>query len=228
MQGHRRRRRELELPADHRRGNFILTLTRSGSRREDLPFFIALMDHLAHQGVACPMPVRAATATRCGVCGRPAAIVTFLTGMWPRRIDAVPLRWAGGAWPRCIGRRRSRSADQRLGVDRLAPALCGQRATRPTNCSPVWPANSARSSLPSKRPGRVPAERRDPRRSVSRQCLLPGPEVSGIIDFYFACNDFLAYDLAVCLNAWCFEPDGSFNVTKARLLVAAYQAVRPL
>ena len=43
-----------------------------------------------------------------------------------------------------------------------------------------------------------------------------GDEVSGLIDFYFACNDCLAYDLAICLNAWCFEPDGSFNVTKAR------------
>ena len=53
-------------------------------------------------------------------------------------------------------------------------------------------------------------------------------EVSGLIDFYFACTDFLAYDLAICLNAWCFEPDGSFNVTKARLLVRQYHAARPL
>jgi homoserine kinase type II len=53
-------------------------------------------------------------------------------------------------------------------------------------------------------------------------------EVSGLIDFYFACSDFLAYDLAICLNAWCFEPDGSFNVTKARLLVGQYHAARPL
>jgi len=53
-------------------------------------------------------------------------------------------------------------------------------------------------------------------------------DVSGLIDFYFACTDFLAYDLAVCLNAWCFEPDGSFNVTKARLLVGQYRATRAL
>jgi homoserine kinase type II len=55
-----------------------------------------------------------------------------------------------------------------------------------------------------------------------------GPRVSGLIDFYFACTDLLAYDVAVCLNAWCFEPDGSFNVTKARALIGAYAAVRPL
>ena len=53
-------------------------------------------------------------------------------------------------------------------------------------------------------------------------------ELSGLIDFYFACTDFLAYDIAICLNAWCFEPDLSFNVTKARLLVGHYRAARPL
>jgi len=55
-----------------------------------------------------------------------------------------------------------------------------------------------------------------------------GDRLSGIIDFYFACNDFYAYDLAVCLNAWCFEPDNSFNATKARLLIGAYNKVRPV
>jgi homoserine kinase type II len=53
-------------------------------------------------------------------------------------------------------------------------------------------------------------------------------EVSGVIDFYFACTDFLAYDLAICLNAWCFEADGSFNITKARLLLDGYRRGRPL
>jgi homoserine kinase type II len=53
-------------------------------------------------------------------------------------------------------------------------------------------------------------------------------KVSGLIDFYFACNDMLAYDVAVCLNAWCFEPDASFNVTKARAMLQAYEGERPL
>ena len=52
--------------------------------------------------------------------------------------------------------------------------------------------------------------------------------LSGLIDFYFACNDALAYDVAICLNAWCFEPDGSFNATKARAMIQAYDEVRPL
>jgi homoserine kinase type II len=49
-----------------------------------------------------------------------------------------------------------------------------------------------------------------------------------VIDFYFACTDILAYDIAICLNAWCFEPDGAFNATKARLLLGAYRQTRPL
>ena len=49
-----------------------------------------------------------------------------------------------------------------------------------------------------------------------------GERVSGIIDFTFACNDMLAYDVAICLNAWCFETDCSFNVTKARAFLGAY------
>ena len=53
-----------------------------------------------------------------------------------------------------------------------------------------------------------------------------GDRLSGLIDFYFACNDFLVYDLAICLNAWCFEPDLSFNATKARLLLSSYQRQR--
>jgi homoserine kinase type II len=52
--------------------------------------------------------------------------------------------------------------------------------------------------------------------------------LSGVIDFYFAATDLLAYDIAVCLNAWCFESDFSFNVTKSRALLVAYEAVRPL
>ena len=57
--------------------------------------------------------------------------------------------------------------------------------------------------------------------------FFDGGRLSGLIDFYFACNDLLAYDVAVCLNAWCFERDNSFNITKARHLLVSYGRVRP-
>jgi homoserine kinase type II len=55
-----------------------------------------------------------------------------------------------------------------------------------------------------------------------------GNRLSGLIDFYFACTDALAYDVAICLNAWCFETDHAYNVTKGRSLLQAYAQVRPL
>src|SRR6202521_915654 len=80
------------------RGNFILTLYEKRVARADLPFFIALMDHLAHQGVACPTPIRARDGEALReLCGRPAAIVTFLNGMWPRRVDPFHCAAVGSA-----------------------------------------------------------------------------------------------------------------------------------
>jgi homoserine kinase type II len=58
--------------------------------------------------------------------------------------------------------------------------------------------------------------------------LFIGDALGGVIDFYFACTDFLAYDLAVALNAWCFETRGEFNITKGRALIAGYESVRAL
>ena len=69
------------------RGPYILTLYEKRTRREDLPFFLGLMEHLADKGIACPLPVQGTDGQALReLCGRPAAIVTFLAGMWPRRI----------------------------------------------------------------------------------------------------------------------------------------------
>src|SRR6516164_2017014 len=180
------------------RGNFILTLYERRVAPTDLPFFIALMEHLARHGVACPTPVpgRDGIALR-ELCGRPAAIVTFLAGMWPRRI--LPFHCAA------LGR----------ALAELHRAGASFRMTRANDLAVAgW-----RSLFESCR---------------TRAALFPDNvffrdhELSGLIDFYFACTDFLAYDLAICLNAWCFEADGSFNVTKARLLLDGYRRERPL
>jgi len=213
------------------RGNFILTLYEKRVAREDLPFFIALMDHLAHQGVACPTPVRARDGEALReLCGRPAAIVTFLNGMWPRRIDPshcaglgaalARLHLAGASFqmvrPNNLGpggwRRLYQGCAARAGE--LQPSLAQELEEELVSLESVWP-----SDLPK---GVIHAD------LFPDNVFFRDHELSGLIDFYFACTDFLAYDIAVCLNAWCFEPDLSFNVTKARLLVGQYQKLRPL
>ncbi len=213
------------------RGTFILTLYERRVAPADLPFFLALMEHLAAHGIACPTPLhgRDGAALR-RLCGRPAAIVTFLDGMWPRRIQPIHCTGLGGAL----------AALHRAGAN-----FAGQRANNLSVAG--WRAlyEACRARADEVRPGlgvELESELRDleaswPQalpRGIIHADLFPdnvffqGETVSGLIDFYFACTDFLAYDIAICLNAWCFEADGSFNVTKARLLLAHYRAVRPL
>ncbi|HZT51072.1 MAG TPA: homoserine kinase [Stellaceae bacterium] len=213
------------------RGTYILTLYERRVAPADLPFFLALMEHLAAQGIACPTPLHGKDgAALRQLCGRPAAIVTFLDGMWPRRIQPYHCAGLGGA------------------LAALHRAGASFALERPNNLSVAgWRAlyESCRARAHEVRPGLAEElggeldeiERCWPAalpRGVIHADLFPdnvffrGDKVSGLIDFYFACTDFLAYDIAICLNAWCFEPDGSFNVTKARLLLASYRGVRPL
>lgn len=213
------------------RGTFILTLYEKRVDPADLPFFIALMEHLASHGIACPTPVKARDgAALRRLCGRPAAIVTFLDGLWPRRI--LPAHCAG------VG----------AALARLHRAGEGFVLRRPNNLSvtgwrTLFEACQARAH--EVKPGLAEElgqeleelERRWPRdlpEGTIHADLFPdnvffrGTTVSGLIDFYFACTDSLAYDVAVCLNAWCFETDGDFNITKARLLLSQYRGERPL
>jgi homoserine kinase type II len=212
-------------------GTFILTLYEKRVAPADLPFFIALMEHLASRGIACPTPIKARDGEALRrLCGRPAALVSFLDGMWPRRIHPFHCAALGEA----LARLHLAGADFPL--------------RRPNNFSvggwrPLF--NACRARAHEVRPGLADElgheldalEREWPQHlpeGVIHADLFPdniffrGEAVTGIIDFYFACTDFLAYDLAICLNAWCFEGDGSFNITKARLMLASYRAVRPL
>ena len=212
-------------------GNYILTLYEKRVARADLPFFIALMDHLAHHGVPCPTPVRARDGDALReLCGRPAAIVTFLNGMSPRRIEPFHCAAIGTALAQlhCAGDSFGMARPNSLGVagwrrlydscagraDEVMPGLAAELAAEMALFEAGWP-----SALP---------------RGVIHADLFPDNvffrdrALSGLIDFYFACTDSLAYDIAVCLNAWCFEPDVSFNVTKARQLVGHYRAGRKL
>jgi homoserine kinase type II len=212
-------------------GNFILTLYEKRVARQDLPFFIGLMDHLAHHGVACPTPVRARDGEALReLCGRPAAIVSFLTGMWPRRIDPFHCAGVGGALARLhrAGEAFAMTRPNDLGpagwrrlyeacrdrADEVQPGLTTEIGDELAFLEEAWPHH-----LPA---GVIHAD------LFPDNVFFRGRELTGLIDFYFACTDFLAYDVAICLNAWCFEPDGSFNVTKARLLIGNYLPVRKM
>jgi homoserine kinase type II len=214
-----------------RRGNFILTLYERRVAAADLPFFLGLMEHLAQRGITCPQPVKNKKGEVLGkVAGRPAAIITFLDGMWIRRPSAAHCAALGTALAKLhlAGLDFAGKRANALSVDgwRALYDNCGARA------------NEVQHDLQQLLAGELAhLERMWPRdlpQGVIHADLFPdnvfflGDRLSGLIDFYFACTDALAYDVAICLNAWCFETDHSYNVTKGRNLLQAYAAVRPL
>ena len=209
---------------------FILTLYEKRVEERDLPFFINLMEHLSARGLPCPQPVKTRGGTALGrLAGRPAAMVTFLEGLSVRRPTQAHCAAAGaaladlhefgsdfgmtrpnslsiGSWAPLFDRSRAGAEGVSLG---LTAFIDTEIAFLQTN----WPRD-----LPS---GIIHAD------LFPDNVLFLGVQ-AGLIDFYFACTDAFAYDLAICLNAWCFEPDGSYNATKAAAMIAAYQANRPL
>jgi len=213
------------------RGHFILTLYERRVAERDLPFFLALMEHLASRGITCPQPVKTKSGKTLGkLAGRPAAIVTFLDGMWIRRPSAAHCAALGEALARLhvAGADFAMRRENALSVAgwRQLYAACGGRA------------NEVQRDLTAVLAAELDLlEREWPRglpQGVIHADLFPdnvfflGDKLSGLIDFYFACTDTLVYDVAICLNAWCFEPDHSYNVTKGRALLASYAKTRPL
>ena len=213
------------------RSTYILTLYEKRVAEADLPFFLGLMDHLAHQGIACATPVHARDGkTLRRLAGRPAAIVTFLQGMWPRRVHTThcaqlgealaQLNLAGASYPMkranalSLAGWRTLFDGCRARADSIRKGLAEELAGELDHLAHHWPAD-----LPA---GVIHAD------LFPDNVFFLGDKLSGMIDFYFACNDLFVYDLAICLNAWCFETDGSFNATKARLLVRHYDKIRRL
>ncbi len=213
------------------KGSFILTLYEKRVAEKDLPFFLALMEHLHARGITCPQPVMNRQGGMLGrLAGRPAAIVTFLDGLWIRRPSAHHCAAVGDALARLhlAGKDFQKTRANALGIaswrplyeraktrgDDVRQGLCTEIAKELDALEKGWP--------------------RDLPEGVIHADLFPdnvfflGETLSGLIDFYFACIDTIVYDVAVCLNAWCFELDHDYNVTKSRALLHAYGKVRPL
>ena len=213
------------------RGSFILTLYEKRVAPEDLPFFLGLMEHLAVKGFTCPTPVKDRSGTSLKtLAGRPAAVISFLEGIWIRRPDTRHCQAVG----RALAQMHLASADfamsrpNALSCDAWRPLLkqCGVQANE-VQAGLYEELEAELDALERIWPKALPA-------GVIHADLFPdnvfflGGDLSGVIDFYFACTDALAYDIAVCLNAWCFEIDGSFNISKARAMLMAYGAERKL
>jgi len=212
-------------------GQFILTLYEKRVAAKDLPFFLALMEHLHARGISCPQPVKNNKGEMLGkVAGRPAAMITFLDGMWIRRPSASHCAALGAALAKLhlagLDFRLTRANALSVAGWRPLYESCRERA-KDLHQHLQQHLAAELSYLEGAWPRALP-------QGVIHADLFPdnvfflGNKLSGLIDFYFACTDALAYDVAICLNAWCFESDHSYNVTKGRSMLQAYAQVRPL
>ncbi len=210
---------------------YILTIYEKRVQREDLPFFLGLMDHLAAKGISCPIPIQGLDGSKTyDLCGKPAAIVSFLEGIWPRHPTPDHCRAVGKAlaalhkagadfslrrpndlslqgWKRLAGKTVKDADSLEIGLGAFIEDEL-------LFLEEQWPSSLEK--------GIIHAD------LFPDNVFFLDDRLSGLIDFYFACSDFLAYDLAVCLNAWCFDASHQFDFTKARALVQGYESFRPL
>ena len=212
-------------------GQFILTLYEKRVAASDLPFFIGLLDHLAGSGFNCPQPVRMKNGEALGrLEGRPAAIVTFLDGMGVSHPEPDHCHQAGET----LAQLHDKAADMDLSrrnaldpkgwrdlidanlarADEVEPGLAQMIRSQFDACQREWPSDLPRGVIHGD--------------FFKDNVFFLDGRLTGVIDFYFACNDLLAYDLAIAINAWCFRDDLSFDRDLSAALIAGYQSRRPL
>jgi len=219
---------------------YILTLFEQRTEESALPFYMALMQFLNAAGLACPQPVARRDGGFLGrLMGRPAAIVSFLPGKaveqpqvahcaelgaglarlhlagqgFPQaRANSMgPQSWPA-IWAKCAPHCPDFAAE--FAEAGAGPALRAEIEAELAALAAIWPQN-----LPQ---GIIHAD------LFPDNVFFHGDKLSGLIDFYFACTDSLAYDVAICLNAWCFDAAAVYEPAKGRALLAAYQQIRPL
>ena len=212
-------------------GKYILTIYEKRVDPSDLPFFLDLKTHLAAAGLNCPVPIKHKKGGFLSqVKNRPAAIISFLEGTSMRRPQVshcfslgkamAQLHLAGLDFQQTRSNSLSLEAWQGLfeqnrhQVNQVHPNMESYISEELAFITENWPRN-----LPT---GIIHAD------LFIDNVFFLDDEVSGIIDFYFACTDQLVYDIAITLNAWCFEADVNFNITKAKAILEGYQSVRPL
>ena len=215
----------------------ILTLYERRTATADLPYFLSLMGHVARAGASAAAPLADAEGRTLGtLAGRPAALVVHLEGAdvarpGPAHAEAAGRALAGfhlatggftGVRPNALGPAAWRAASARLGdrLDRVEPGAGGAVPQRVAALAEAWPGGLPTATIHADL---------FPDNVLFRDAGPRAPEVSGIIDLYFACTDALAYDLAVAMAAWTPEARaGAPDPANARALRAGYEAVRPL
>ena len=214
-------------------GNFILTLYEKRVNVDELPFFMNLTSHLSESG----LPVPKAIPNKHGnplsdLCERKAAIIEFLQGRDLKILTDNTCFQAGEMLAKLhlkglnFDQQRTNSMGQHTWQDLYEQ--CDADETRAFNSLVPDMVQGELKHLQTAWPNHLP-------KGIVHADFFPDnvffdedTTLSGVIDFYFACTDILAYDLAIAINAWCFEDFTQMNTKKANAMIAGYQSIRPL
>lgn len=210
-------------------GTFVLTLFERRVRAEDLPFCLSFMEHLHARGVRCPAVIpdsigNAVTTLN----GKPSAITSFLSGRWPRRIEAAQAAAVGTLLAEMHTQSREfnmkRENPMSLKVWHGLIDACGNKPdTLERGMVAIlhremsWLSQNWPKDLPQ---GAVHAD------LFPDNVFFDGDKITGVIDFYFSCTEAFVYDLMLTVNAWCFDPGGKLNQERSVALSNAYKQVR--
>ncbi|TNE61846.1 MAG: homoserine kinase [Alphaproteobacteria bacterium] len=212
-------------------GRFILTLYEKRANPADLPYFLNLMDVLAEGGMPAPLPIhdRKGEALQ-ELAGRPACLISFLSGVSVDHPSADQCASLGAVLAdmhrigEAFGERRANdlslegwkklAAATEARADEVEAGLAAVIRDEIAFLEARWP-----KGLPT---GTIHAD------LFPDNILFTGNRITGVIDFYFACTDMLAYDIAVCINSWCFDSSHTFVPAKAKRLTEMYDAAKSL
>lgn len=218
-------------------GRYILTLFEERRVNEaDLPFFFAFSDHLSRGGIHTPRALADRAGRNIGrLAGRPAVFLNFLEGKDILKAKLTPTHCGsfGAGLARMhlaaegfsMIRKNSMGPDKwRILADKTAGAADGFKqglraiiADELAELLRAWPAHDGGVPV-----GTVHAD------AFPDNVFFIDGQMSAVIDFYFSCTDFYAYDLAISINAWCFRPDHTFSLERYSAFIQAYQSLRPL
>ncbi len=211
---------------------YILTIYEKRVKSEDLPFYLELMYFLNQANIPCPTPIKTKSGdVIVSIKNKFATIVSFLEGKSSTKITSIQTEQLGkhialmhksslnfpltlknnfslDSWSLLFNNIKKNEAEE------LKPGISDEIASHLNFIKGSWPTN-----LPQ---GIIHGD------LFPDNVFFKGDKISGIIDFYFSCYDFLMYDIAICLNAWCFESSGEFNLTKAKSLLQGYNSIRKI
>ena len=213
------------------KGFYILTLYEKRVDKKDIPFFLELMFYLSNEKIQCPLPIKNRNGKLFGeLNSRPASILTFLEGSSTETIYPKQVNTLGKILAKIhiLGKQLKIKRKNPLSLENFESLITLSKKNSDNIRNDLSKEiDSEYYRVRSNWPGNLP-------KGIIHADLFPdnvlfiGNEISGVIDFCFSCNDFLSYDLATCLNAWCFDKEGILDLNLSSELINGYQSLRKL